>query len=344
MFDQTEETDKFWVDDKQRSTQALHADKLWLETKQSEQHAERQQYDDTLQEKTFGEAGATERQTDRYWTESRHPERHVEKQWTVDRYTQRQIDRKIERQWMGGRQIERLWSENKPTDLGVDNQWTEGRQHGRKTERHVQPLSLSQRPLPPYPSDQTPSPKTETDTMIGLELSLTEWQQQDTLGDRHMFTDSAGAFTEGWRSSAGGAGGRSGLCASKPDPPPQSSKPNLTKLRPRHRLESADALPRLPSLPGTLSLLMSCRNDSTYFSVKKKKKQNTDKIDYFCFTGTDEEGELETDPGKIEKKEREKRRNSESQPPPIPEKVCGFKYLCLSLFVLGLSILMLENK
>lgn len=271
MFDQTEETDKFWVDDKQRSTQALHADKLWLETKQSEQHAERQQYDDTLQEKTFGEAGATERQTDRYWTESRHPERHVEKQWTVDRYTQRQIDRKIERQWMGGRQIERLWSENKPTDLGVDNQWTEGRQHGRKTERHVQPLSLSQRPLPPYPSDQTPSPKTETDTMIGLELSLTEWQQQDTLGDRHMFTDSAGAFTEGWRSSAGGAGGRSGLCASKPDPPPQSSKPNLTKLRPRHRLESADALPRLPSLPGTLSLLMSCRNDSTYFSVKKKK-------------------------------------------------------------------------
>uniref|UniRef100_A0A3P8UU47 Capping protein, Arp2/3 and myosin-I linker protein 3-like n=1 Tax=Cynoglossus semilaevis TaxID=244447 RepID=A0A3P8UU47_CYNSE len=136
---------------------------------------------------------------------------------------------------------------------------------------------LNTQPLPPYPSDQTPSPKTETDTMIGLELSLTEWQQQDTLGDRHMFTDSAGAFTEGWRSSAGGAGGRSGLCASKPDPPPQSSKPNLTKLRPRHRLESADALPRLPSLPGTLSLLMSCRNDSTYFSTDRESPNNVEK-------------------------------------------------------------------
>lgn len=30
---------------------------------------------------------------------------------------------------------------------------------------------------------------------------------------------------------------------------------------------------------------------------------------------------MEKDPGKMEKKEREKRRDSEGQPPPIPEKV-----------------------
>lgn len=38
-------------------------------------------------------------------------------------------------------------------------------------------------------------------------------------------------------------------------------------------------------------------------------------------TGMEEEGETERDPVKTDKKERERRRDSEGQPPPIPEKV-----------------------
>ncbi|XP_044054279.1 capping protein, Arp2/3 and myosin-I linker protein 3-like isoform X1 [Siniperca chuatsi] len=278
VFEQPVETDMYWVDDKQRPTEVLQADKPWMEAKQSDQHAERQRFDNRLQERSFGDPRTTDRQTDRYLTESRHPDRHMDRQWTVDRHTQRQIDRKIERQWMGGRQIDRSWSENRPTDIQVDNQWTESRHPSRKTERQMQALHLAQRPLPPYPSDRTPSPKQETDPLKSTEAAATDWHQQDTQGDRQMCPDTGGGFTEGWRSSGGG-GGRAAPCASKPNPPPQSSKPNLSKLRQRHRLESSDALP-----------------------------------------GTEEEGETEKDPGKMEKKEREKRRDSEGQPPPIPEK------------------------
>lgn len=39
------------------------------------------------------------------------------------------------------------------------------------------------------------------------------------------------------------------------------------------------------------------------------------------FIGTEEEGDTERDPGRMDRKEREKRRDSEGQPPPIPEKV-----------------------
>ncbi|XP_051233399.1 capping protein, Arp2/3 and myosin-I linker protein 3-like isoform X3 [Dicentrarchus labrax] len=282
VFEQPLETDKYWVDDKQRPTEVLQAEKPWIEARQSDQHAEKR-FDNRLQERTFGEPRSADRQTDRYWTESRHPDRHMDRQWTVDRHTQRQIDRKIERQWMGGRQIDRSWSENRPTDIQVDNQWTESRHLSRKTERQVQALHLAQRPLPPYPLDRTPSPKQETDPLKSTEA--VDWHQQDTQGDRPMCPEAGGGFTEGWRSSGGagggggGGGGRAAPCASKPDPPPQSSKPNLSKLRQRHRLESSEALP-----------------------------------------GTEEEGDTEKDPVKMEKKEREKRRDSEGQPPPIPEK------------------------
>ncbi|XP_034438683.1 capping protein, Arp2/3 and myosin-I linker protein 3-like isoform X2 [Hippoglossus hippoglossus] len=278
------ETDTYWVDDKQRSTEGVQTDKPRLEAGQSDQHAERQRADDRLQDRTFGEARTTDRQTDRYRTESRHPNRHMDRQWTVDRHTQRQIDRKIERQWMGGRQLDRSWSENRPTDIQLDNQWTESRQQSRRTDRQVQALHLAQRPLPPYPSDRTPSPKQETDALKATEA--TEWHQQETQGDRLMCPDVVGGFTEGWRGGIGGAGGgRAAPTASKPDPPPQSSKPSMSKLRQRHRLESSDAFPALPALPGT-----------------------------------EEEGDVERDPGKMEKKDIEKRRDLESHPPPIPEK------------------------
>ncbi|XP_039985226.1 capping protein, Arp2/3 and myosin-I linker protein 3-like isoform X2 [Xiphias gladius] len=280
VFDQPVETDKYWADDKQRTTEVLQADKHWMEARQNDQHLERQRFDGRLQERTFGEPRTTDRQTDRHWTESRHPDRHMDRQWTVDRHTQRQIDRKIERQWLGGRQIDKSWSENRPTDIQLDSQWTESRHPGRKTDRQVQALHLAQRPLPPYPSDRTPSPKHETDPLKSTEAAATDLHQQDTQGDRHVCPDTGGGFTEGWKSSTGeggGVGGRTAPSACKPDPPPQSSKPYLSRLRQRHQLESSDALP-------------------------------------------EEEGDTERDPGKMEKKEREKRRDSESQPPPIPEK------------------------
>ncbi|KAM9849366.1 capping protein, Arp2/3 and myosin-I linker protein 3-like [Aulostomus maculatus] len=276
VFEQPVETDKYWADDKQRTTDVLEADKHWMEGRESDQQTvERQRLDDRLQDRTFGELRTTDRPTDRHWSESR--------QWTVDRHTQRQIDRKIERQWMGGRQIDRSWSENRQSDIQVDPQWAESRHPGRKTDRQVQALHLAQRPLPPYPSNRTPSPKQEAEPLKTPEAAATDWHPtQDTQGDRHTSPDAGGGFTEGWRSSCAGRGGapagRAASCISKPDPPPQSSKPTLSKLRQRHRLESSDTLP----------------------------------------VAEEEEEDTELDHGKMEKKE--KRRDLEGQPPPIPEK------------------------
>ncbi|XP_029988254.1 capping protein, Arp2/3 and myosin-I linker protein 3-like isoform X2 [Sphaeramia orbicularis] len=283
VFDQPVE---YWADDKQRTTEVLQAEKQWMEGRQSDQHSDkhvdRQWFDDRIQE-SFGEPKTTDRQTDRYRTE-RHPDRHMDRQWTVDRHTQRQIDRKMERQYgIGGRQIDRSWSENRPSDIQVDHPWTESRHPGRKPDRQVQALHLAQRPLPPYPSDRTPSPKQESDPPKITETATTDrhQSQQDTQGEKPMCPSAAGGFTEGWRSGAGGgvSASRAAPSAAKPDPPPQSSKPNLSKLKPRHRLESSDTTP-----------------------------------------GAEEDGETEKDLGKIEKKERERRKDSESQPPPIPEK------------------------
>uniref|UniRef100_A0A3B3YEM6 CARMIL C-terminal domain-containing protein n=1 Tax=Poecilia mexicana TaxID=48701 RepID=A0A3B3YEM6_9TELE len=219
VFEQPVEMDKYWVDDKQR-TEVLEAEADWMiESRPGETPSERQRFD----ERNPGELRASDRQSDRYWTESRP----VERQWTVDRHTQRQIDRKIERQWLGGRQIERSWSESRPVDLQVDSQWT-----GRKQDRQVQALHLAQRPLPPYPSERTPSPKQEGGDLLksSTEAAAIEWHPQDLQGD-------GGGPADGWRSSGEAGGGR------KPEPPPQSSKPNVTRLRPRHRRESSDALP-----------------------------------------------------------------------------------------------------
>ncbi|XP_053178741.1 capping protein, Arp2/3 and myosin-I linker protein 3-like [Scomber japonicus] len=288
LLEQSEEVNRYWADDKQRTTDVLQEDKPWLEGRQCDQHVERQRLDDRLQERTFGET----RTTDRHRTESRHPDRHMDKQWTVDRHTQRQIDRKIERQWMGGRQIDRSWSENRPTDRQTD-QWTESRHSSRKSDRQVQALHLAQRPLPPYPSDRTPSPKQETDPLKSMEAASADWHQsqQDSPGERQACLDAGGVLTEGWKGGAGGgaSAGRAAPCASKPDPPPQSSKPNLSKLRQKHWLENSEVLP-----------------------------------------GTEEERDTERDPGKMEKREREKRRDSEGHPPPIPEKPKTSSYVAFS--------------
>lgn len=255
VLDQPVDTDGYCADDKQR-TEGQHTDKQRMEGRQTDRHTEKHaerpsnqpRLDERLPEITFGET-----RTPGYKTESRHPERHLDKQWTVDRHTQRQIDRKMERQWMGGRQIDRSWSESRPADMQVDNQWSESRHPGRKTERQVPVLQLAQRPLPPYPSDRTPSPKQETDALKSPEAAFADWHQHqhDAQGERYAVADAVGGPTEGWRSAGGGRGGGGGVpagraaapCAFKPDPPPQSSKPGLSKLRQRHRLESSDTIP-----------------------------------------------------------------------------------------------------
>lgn len=230
VFEQPLEADKYWADDKQRTAEVLQADTLW-----SNQQRDRQHFDGKTQERTFGEAKTSDRQTDRAWTESRHPERHADRQWTVDRHTQRQIDRKIERQWMGGRKIDRSWSENRPADMQLDNQWSVS----RKPERQAQMLHLAQRPSPPYPSERTPSPKLETDPLKGTEGAGPDWHQPDSQGERQPCSDTGVGFTEGWR---GSAGGRAALSLSKPDLPPQACKQHLPKLRHWHQPESSDVL------------------------------------------------------------------------------------------------------
>lgn len=230
VFEQPVETDKYWADDKQRTAEVLQADTLWMEARPGDQQTDRQHSDSTTQERTCAEAKVSDRQTDKYWTESRHPER----QWTVDRHTQRQIDRKIEKQWVGGRKIDRSWSENRATDMQLDSQWSAS----RKPERQAQMLQLAQRPSPPYPSERTPSPSLETDPLKGTEGAGPDWHQQDSQGEK-QFSEAGVGFTEGWR---GSGGGRATLSVSKPDPPPQASKQHLPKPRQHHQPESSESL------------------------------------------------------------------------------------------------------
>ncbi|KAM8874727.1 capping protein, Arp2/3 and myosin-I linker protein 3-like isoform 2-T2 [Spinachia spinachia] len=244
VFEPLGETDRFWADDRQRTAEE--------KVRQAEQDVEKQRAERTA------DRYRAERTADRYRAESR--------QWTVDRHTQRQIDRKMERQWVGGRQIDRSWSEHGPPQ----ERPAECRQASGRTERPAPPPA--HRPLPPYPSDRTPSPKRDVDPSKGPESAL-DWHQQE---DRPTCTDADAGSAERGRSAGGG---RAATCASKPDPPPQSSKPYVPKLRQRRRLESADVLP-----------------------------------------GTEEEGDVEYDTGKTAQKERERRRDSEGHPPPIPEK------------------------
>lgn len=216
VFEQPVETDKYWADDKQRTAEVLQADTLWMEARAGD----RQRSDGTM----CAEAKVSDRQTDKYWTESRHPER----QWTVDRHTQRQIDRKIEKQWVGGRKIDRSWSENRSADTPLDHQWSAS----RKPERQGQMLQLSQRPSPSCPSERMPSPGLETEPLKGPEGAAPDWPPADSQVERQMLWEAAVGFSEGWRGF---------LSTSKPDPPPPASKQHLPKPRQRRQPESSEA-------------------------------------------------------------------------------------------------------
>ncbi|XP_038855525.1 capping protein, Arp2/3 and myosin-I linker protein 3-like isoform X2 [Salvelinus namaycush] len=280
-YEQPADTDRHWSEDRQvdrQWTEGLHTDRERTLIRPADRHSDRHWTEDKLSDKTWTEGRTAERQMDRYWTESRHADRHMERQWTVDRHTQRQIDRQFDRdrQWTVSRQqTDRKWAEGRPTDIQIDRQWIESRQSGRQSDRQAQGQHLAQRPLPPYPSDRTPSPKSETDSQKNMEATVDRQKYSDTQTDRHLHSDTAVGQVEGWRGGVGVPPGRVSMNASKPDPPPQSSKPIQSKLRQRHLQESS---------------------------------------------GAEEEADGDRDGGRMERKERDRGRDAEGQPPPIPEK------------------------
>ncbi|CAB1332067.1 unnamed protein product [Coregonus sp. 'balchen'] len=275
--EQPAETDRHWSEDRQW-TEGLHTDRERTLIRPADRQADRHWTEDKLSDKTWTEGRTAERQMDRYWTEGRNADRHMERQWTVDRHTQRQIDRQFDRdrqwtvskqqtdrQWTEGRptdiqidrqwierrptdiQIDRQWIERRPTDIQIDRQWKESRQSGRQSDRQAQGQHLAQRPLPPYPSDRTPSPKIETDSQKNMEATIDRQKHSDTQTERHLRSDTAVGQVEGWR----GGGG-------------------------------------VP--PGRVSM------------------------------SADEEADGDRDGGRMERKERDRGRDAEGQPPPIPEK------------------------
>ncbi|KAM9530216.1 capping protein, Arp2/3 and myosin-I linker protein 3-like isoform 5-T8 [Salvelinus alpinus] len=280
-YEQPADTDRHWSEDRQvdrQWTEGLHTDRERTLIRPADRHSDRHWTEDKLSDKTWTEGRTAERQMDRYWTESRHADRHMERQWTVDRHTQRQIDRQFDRdrQWTVSRQqTDRKWAEGRPTDIQIDRQWIESRQSDRQSDRQAQGQHLAQRPLPPYPSDRTPSPKSETDSQKNMEATVDRQKYSDTQTDRHLHSDTAVGQVEGWRGGVGVPPGRVSMNASKPDPPPQSSKPIQSKLRQRHLQESS---------------------------------------------GAEEEADGDRDGGRMERKERDRGRDAEGQPPPIPEK------------------------
>ncbi|XP_013978498.1 capping protein, Arp2/3 and myosin-I linker protein 3 isoform X1 [Salmo salar] len=271
--DTDRQVDRQWTEDRwvdRQWTEGNHTDRERTLIRPADRQAERHWPEDRLSDKTWTEGRTAERQMDRYWTERRHADRHMERQWTVDRHTPRQMDRQFDRhrQWTVSRQqTDRTWAEGRPKDIQIDRQWIDSRQSGRQTDRQAQRQHLAQSPLPPYPSDRTPSPKSETDSQKNMDRQ----KYSDTQMDRHLRSDTAVGQVEGWRDGGGVPPGRVSTSASKPDPPPQSSKPNLSKLRQRHLQESSE-----------------------------------------------EEAGGERDGGRMERKERD--RDAEGQPPPIPEK------------------------
>ncbi|XP_030628535.1 capping protein, Arp2/3 and myosin-I linker protein 3-like [Chanos chanos] len=205
------------------------------------------------------QAEAQQRQANKQWVESRH----LDSQWAEYRNTSRPPERK--------------WADVKHTDLPLERQWTDLRQIDKQSEkqwmdskhadkhnveRQVQgPRTPMERPLPPYPSgDRTPSPNTQADRQLCMASQADRRQQSDPIyaelhsdldGHRdpeeaqtdgqvlvEMWTDGC-ALEDRSRGAGGVYQGRPLPCPLKPDPPPQSSKPSLAKLRQRPLQESS---------------------------------------------------------------------------------------------------------
>lgn len=163
---------------------------------------------------------------------SRKAERHSELE--LDRHTLRQIDRQAEaqqKQWLESRRVsERKWSEPRQH---ADAQWTDLRQVDRQSERQWMDRQMDRHRLPsPIPEKQICA---GTEELLHDEESvfgdiLADFDSMEQVGERSPSLDAP---------LGGTPVGRPIACSSKPNPPPQSSKPCLAKFRQRSLLESS---------------------------------------------------------------------------------------------------------
>ncbi|XP_076874284.1 LOW QUALITY PROTEIN: capping protein, Arp2/3 and myosin-I linker protein 3-like [Brachyhypopomus gauderio] len=221
-----------------------------------ERHSERELDRHTLRQ-IDRQAEVQQRQASRQWADSR------DSQWA----DYRQTNRGLERKWSESKQTDAQW-----TDLRqVDRQWID-----RQAEKHASrqthcQRSPTDRPLPPYPAgDRTPSPNTQAERQmfadaerqLHCEVQADRPFTTDPRPERDRPREEAVERTppfdaradqrveqraESWQSEercrGSGVGappiGRPMHCPSKPNPPPQSSKPSLAKLKQRPLQESS---------------------------------------------------------------------------------------------------------
>ncbi|KAG9282460.1 capping protein, Arp2/3 and myosin-I linker protein 3-like [Astyanax mexicanus] len=207
---------------------------LW----KADRHLERELDRHTLRQ-IDRQAEAQQRQANKQWAESRH----MDNQWG----DYRQTNRGLERKWAEPKPPDTQWTDLRQVDRQCEKQWAE-KQAGKQTQGQQSPTD---RPLPPYPSgDRTPSPNTQSERQISVDADrrlhcdlltdLTERDQppSDTLTDPLQMVELAWPSEERGRGT-GPPGGRPVPCPTKPNPPPQSSKPSLAKLRQRPLQESS---------------------------------------------------------------------------------------------------------
>lgn len=185
------------------------------------------------------------------WRADRHSEREL------DRHTLRLIDRQAEaqqKQWLEMRKgAERKWAEPKQQ---TDTQWTDLRQVDRQSERQWMDRQVDRHA---HVQHRMPSPIaekeicTDADKRMHCEASIITDTHSDSGSWEHPMDRSPPSDpqmehrTEPCPSeercrgvgTRGTSVGRLILCPSKPEPPPQSSKPSLAKLRQRPLQESS---------------------------------------------------------------------------------------------------------
>ncbi|XP_072534764.1 capping protein, Arp2/3 and myosin-I linker protein 3-like isoform X2 [Salminus brasiliensis] len=212
---------------------------LW----KADRHLERELDRHTLRQ-IDRQAEAQQRQASKQWAESRH----IDSQWG----DYRQTNRGLERKWAEPKQPDAQWTDLRQVDRQCERQWAE-KQAGKQTQGQRSPTD---RPLPPYPAgDRTPSPNTQAERQISVDADrrlhcdvLTDLSERDQPAERHLPSDMQveplQRVESSWQSeercrATGAPGARPVPCPSKPNPPPQSSKPSLAKLRQRPLQESS---------------------------------------------------------------------------------------------------------
>lgn len=181
------------------------------------------------------------------WRAEKHSEREL------DRHTLRQIDRQAEaqqKQWLESRKgAERKWAEPKQQP---DTQWTDLRQVDRQSERQWMDRHTHGQHRMPSPIAEKEI-CTDADKRMHCEASLItdthsdsgSWElpiERSPTSDPQMDLRTEPCPSDERCRGVGSRGtsvGRLVLCPSKPEPPPQSSKPSLAKLRQRPLQESS---------------------------------------------------------------------------------------------------------